>query len=114
MDDPQVEILRKPAESLPVPARGTGPDVIAQLKLVIVDDLKLGIDPERIHADTPLLEGGLGLDSITLFEFITLVEKRFGIVFPVNNLSTETFANVHAVAQQVEACLSPVAKEGAV
>ena len=56
--------------------------VLPELRRMLLVDLKLGLDRAALRADVPLLEGGLGLDSITLFELITLVERRYGLSFP--------------------------------
>lgn len=75
--------------------------VLAELVRMLVGDLKLGLDEAHIDAEAPLLEGGLGLDSITLFELITLIEKRYGVSFPADSMSSETFSNLNAVVQLI-------------
>jgi len=56
---------------------------------------------ERIDAHAPLFDGGLGLDSIAVLELIALIEQRYQISFPAEDLNTEVFANLAAIARQV-------------
>jgi acyl carrier protein len=79
------------------------PSIVTQLKQIIVDDLKIPIASTQIDADAALLEDGLGFDSITLFEFITLIEQRFEVLFPVDSLNSEVFASLNVVAQRITA-----------
>lgn len=75
--------------------------VLAELQRMLLSDLKLGLEPAALDENLPLLEGGLGLDSITLFELITLVERRYGLSFPPEKMSSETFTSLGAMAQIV-------------
>lgn len=74
--------------------------VLAALAHIVV---KLGItaDGEPIDAHVPLLEGGLGLDSIVVLELVAAIENHFQIKLPVEDLNTERFANLAAVARLV-------------
>ena len=59
-----------PSESLPE----TLPIILSELKAILTEQLGLPIDALEIDDSVPLSEGGLGLDSIMLFELITLIE----------------------------------------
>ncbi len=76
-------------------------DIVAQLRRMIVEELDARIKEEEVTDDVPLLEGGLALDSIVLFELITLIEKRYGFEFADQNLHTELFANLTVLAQHI-------------
>lgn len=84
--------------------------IITQLKLMILDDLKVPINAANLDDEMTLLEGGVGLDSITLFELITLIEKRYEITFPIENLNSEVFASLKAAAQQIQLLRNPEEK----
>lgn len=76
-------------------------EIAAQLRRMIVEELDVRIQEEVVTDDVPLLEGGLALDSIVLFEFITLIEKRFGFEFADQSLNMELFANLTVLAQHI-------------
>lgn len=91
-----------PAEGSPGAGGPLSPAaVLPELRRMLLVDLKLGLDEAALRADVPLLEGGLGLDSITLFELITLVERRYGLSFPPEKMTSETFCSLDAVAALV-------------
>ncbi|HET9619737.1 MAG TPA: phosphopantetheine-binding protein [Kofleriaceae bacterium] len=77
------------------------PDIIAELKRIIVEDLDVRIAAADVTPEVPLLEGGLALDSIVLYELITLIEKRFGFEIADDQLDTALFANLTVLAGHI-------------
>lgn len=77
-------------------------DVIRQIKLVLVEDMEIGVRPEDIPDDYSLLESGLALDSILIAELITRIEDRFGIQFDERTLQADLFNNLSRLAAFVE------------
>lgn len=77
--------------------------IVTALKEMIAHELDVRIDEKAIDPTVPLLEGGLMLDSMVLFELITLIEKRYGIAFPTENLNSEVFANLTVLSQYIVA-----------
>lgn len=75
--------------------------VIARLKNIIATQLDVNLKLEDIKADTPLFEEGLGLDSIAVMEFITLIEENFEFQFDEDELNMEPFQNLQTLAQFV-------------
>ena len=78
-------------------------EIIVELRRMIVEDLDVRLTPQMVTDDVPLLERGLGLDSIVLYELITLIEKRFGFELSDQSLNTEVFANLTVLAQHIHA-----------
>ena len=76
-------------------------DIVAELQRMIVEDLDVRIAAVAVTPEVPLLEGGLGLDSIVLYELITLIEKRFGFEFADDNLNTAQFENLTVLARYI-------------
>ncbi len=74
---------------------------IAELTKMIAHELDVRMEEQDIDPTVPLLEGGLMLDSMVLFELITLIEKRYGVIFPTENLNTEVFANLTVLAENI-------------
>lgn len=55
-------------------------DLINQLKLMLIDGLRLeDISPEALSEDEPLFGSGLGLDSIDALEIGVMLDRTFGI-----------------------------------
>ena len=75
---------------------------IERLKDIIADELDARIARADIALDTPLFEGGLGLDSVVLVELISLVEQAFAIRFNDDELLPESFRSVRVLADVIE------------
>jgi acyl carrier protein len=75
--------------------------IIEQLKQIIAEQLDINVQQEEIEADTPLFEEGLGLDSIAIMAFITLIEEHFNFQFDEDELTMEPFQNLHTLADFV-------------
>jgi acyl carrier protein len=73
--------------------------VVDILKRVLADNPNVTVVPEKIGADTPLLEGGLALDSIVLMEWIGAIEERLAFEFRDSDLRPKTFQSLRAVAE---------------
>lgn len=76
---------------------------IEQLKVIIAQRLDANIAYEEITLDAPLLEDGLGLDSIMIVELVALVEDTFGFHFGEDDLDLANFADVKTLAAFVTA-----------
>jgi len=77
--------------------------VTEQLKQIISQDLDVNLKQEEIDDEVSLFEGGLGLDSVVIMEFISLIEARFGFKFSDDELNMEQFKNLKILAEFVSA-----------
>ncbi len=76
-----------------------------RVKVLIVRQLKLEIDPETIRDDAPLFgddPNGLGLDSIDALELVLGIEKEFGIKVQDEEVGVKAFASVNALCEFIE------------
>lgn len=67
----------------------------------IVNDLGWSGDRELLRGDYDLLENDV-VDSIGVFQLVTLIEERLGVEVPDDELVPENFASVGALAGMVE------------
>ncbi len=73
-----------------------------QLKVLLVEGLKLeNTRPEDIADGAPIFVEGLGLDSIDALELVVLVEDRFGVTIPDEEVGKLAFASIDALADFV-------------
>ncbi len=56
-------------------------------------------------ADTDLLEGGL-LNSVTFVELVMLLEERFGVTVPIDDIEVEQFRTIRQIALFVGSLLA--------
>jgi acyl carrier protein len=72
------------------------------LKTLLVEGLKLEtVRPEDIQDSEPIFIEGLGLDSIDALELVVLVEERFGVSIPDEEVGKLAFASIDALADFV-------------
>ena len=73
-----------------------------QIKELIVDRLKLEMDPMSIGDEQPLFgDEGLGLDSIDALELVLGVEQALGVRIEDEEMGSQAMASVQALADFV-------------
>jgi acyl carrier protein len=82
----------------------TTPELIAQIKNFLVEDLMLQITPDQIGDDQPLFgPGSLGLDSVDALQLVVALDKRYGIKIPDAAVARKTMQTVDSIAAAIEA-----------
>jgi len=76
-------------------------EVVGQIKTLIADELDANLTVAEIGESDSLFEDGLGLDSVAIVEFITILEDRFGIQFSDTDMTSEMFRNISTIADFV-------------
>ena len=74
----------------------------SEVKELMVSGLRLSIAPTKIADDTSIFGdnaggGGLGLDSIDALELVVLVEERYHVSIPDEEVGKRAFASVSAL-----------------
>ncbi|MGB1014618.1 MAG: phosphopantetheine-binding protein [Nannocystaceae bacterium] len=76
-------------------------ELVRELKELIIEALGLqDLSPEDIDPDAPLLQEGLGLDSIDVLELAMALNKKYGIKTEADDeRNREIFASVNHLAR---------------
>lgn len=82
--------------------------MLEQLKHILANDLDVNLTVEDIDGESSLFEDGLGLDSVSVMEFITLIEERFGFQFSDSELNIESFKNLNILADLISNKLNEI------
>jgi acyl carrier protein len=82
-------------------------EIVAILKSLLLEEMEVRVAADRIDGETPLLEDGLGLDSIVIVELIAGIERKFSMEFQDSDLRTANFSNLNALAEVVRRSLDP-------
>lgn len=73
-----------------------------RLRELIVERLKLEIEPASIAAEQPLFgDDGLGLDSIDALELVLGIEQEFGVQIEDEEMGSQALSSVSALADFV-------------
>jgi acyl carrier protein len=79
-------------------------EIKAALKDLLVEGLRLeDVRPEDIDDAAPIFVEGLGLDSVDALELVVLVEEKFNIQIPDEEVGKKVFASIDALADFVAA-----------
>jgi acyl carrier protein len=74
------------------------------LKRLLIDGLRLqDLCPEDIEDGAPIFVEGLGLDSVDALELVVLVEEKFNIQIPDEDVGKRAFASIDALTDYVSA-----------
>jgi acyl carrier protein len=76
-------------------------EVVDQIKELIASELDANLTVAEIGEGDSLFEDGLGLDSVAIVEFITILEDRFKVQFSDMDLTKEMFRNISTIADSV-------------
>ena len=68
-----------------------------QVKELLASGLRLEVPPGEIPDESPIFGEGLGLDSIDALELVVLVEERFRVSIPDEDVGRRAFASVNAL-----------------
>ena len=80
------------------------------LKELLIDGLRLqDLRPQDIEDAAPIFVEGLGLDSVDALELVVLVEEKFNIQIPDEDVGKRAFASIDALADYVHTELAKAA-----
>lgn len=68
-----------------------------QVKELLSTGLRLETAPDQITDDGAIFGEGLGLDSIDALELVVLVEEKFNVAIPDEDVGRQAFASVNAL-----------------
>jgi acyl carrier protein len=77
------------------------PNLIEEVKQLIITSLKLDKVPADIADDGPLFGEGLGLDSIDALELAVAIERTYHVTIPDEKVGKQVFASVAALTKYV-------------
>ncbi len=76
-------------------------DVKARIKKVLAKRLPPGLKLEDIKDETPLIELGVGVDSLATLELIVTLEQEFQIRLNEEEINIEVLENIESIANYV-------------
>ena len=77
--------------------------LFAEVKQLLVSGLRLDRAAGEIPDDSPIFGDGLGLDSIDALELVVLVEDRFRVSIPDEEVGKRAFASVRSLVDFITA-----------
>jgi acyl carrier protein len=84
--------------------KNSGPgsrDTLGRIRRVFIDSLHLNLDEEDFNYEAKLDESA-GLDSVAVLEFVTGIEKEFGITFEPEMLTISVIRDLKGLVAYVD------------
>lgn len=75
-------------------------DISRRIREVLVRSLSLNLTEQELRYSEKLDEVA-ALDSLAVLEFLTALEKEFGITIDVERLTLDTLADLHALTEYI-------------
>jgi acyl carrier protein len=76
-------------------------DTLARVRRVLIENLKVPLEPDEIDLDAPLFGTGLGLDSVDAVELVVAIESEFALRIPEGTGGPWALRTVHALVEFV-------------
>ena len=73
-------------------------DIRSRVKKVLSSNILRDSDTSDLGDDTPLIEYGVGVDSVSRLEFLVALEEEFGIRLDESEITPEFFETVSGIA----------------
>ena len=74
-----------------------------RVKQMLVEQLRLRMDPTEIDDDTQFFGEGLGLDSVDAIELVAAVESSFGVVIGNEEEAQKVLVDVDTLTKHIAA-----------
>jgi len=72
-----------------------------RIRKVLIETMLSEFDPEEIKDDTPLIELGVGVDSVATLELIVALESEFKISIDEENISPKLLENIDNISEYI-------------
>ena len=76
-------------------------EIISRLRELVSKKLEIDTKGEKIGETTPLMDYGLGVDSVSTMEFIVALENEFGIEIDEAEVNPAIFSTMDSVATYI-------------
>ncbi len=76
-------------------------DIKARIKKVLINKMLQGVNPEDIGDDTPLIEFGVGTDSVATLELTVALEEEFHINIDESEINPELIKDINTIADYI-------------
>ena len=73
----------------------------SRVRKVLIEKMLSGVDPEEIKDDTPLIELGVGVDSVATLELLVALESEFKISIDEEDISQNLLESIDSIAEYI-------------
>lgn len=81
------------------------PAIRAEIKKILVEVLDLDLPPDQIRDNDMLFAHGMGIDSVEALEIVKVIEQRFAVKIPDDDIGLAMFQDVISLSEVVRSRL---------
>lgn len=76
-------------------------NINSRIRKVLFEKMLSEIDPEEIQDDTPLIELGVGVDSVATLELLVALESEFQVSIDEEDINQNLLENIDSIAEYI-------------
>lgn len=76
-------------------------DIKKRVKMVLTGNLPGDVIPQELEEDTPLLDLGVGVDSVSRLELLVALEEEFLIKLDEGEITPEFFETINSISEHI-------------
>jgi acyl carrier protein len=76
-------------------------NINSRIRKVLIEKMLSEVDPEEIKDDTPLIELGVGVDSVATLELLVALESEFKISINEEDINQNLLENIDSIAEYI-------------
>ncbi|HEX9666610.1 MAG TPA: phosphopantetheine-binding protein [Thermodesulfobacteriota bacterium] len=76
-------------------------NINSRIRKVLIEKMLSEVDPEEIKDDTPLIELGVGVDSVATLELLVALESEFEISIDEEDIDQNLLENIYSIAEYI-------------
>jgi len=73
-----------------------------RVKKVLVQNALKDVNPDELSLESPLIEYGVGLDSVATLELVVALEEEFQIRIDEGEITPETLETIESISRHIE------------
>ena len=76
-------------------------NINSRVRKVLIEKMLSEVDTEEIKDDTPLIELGVGVDSVATLELLVALESEFKISIDEDDISQNLLESINTIAEYI-------------
>lgn len=72
-----------------------------RVKKVLIQNALKDVNPDELSIESPLIDYGVGLDSVATLELVVALEEEFKIRIDEAELTPETFETIQSISSHI-------------
>jgi acyl carrier protein len=76
-------------------------NINSRIRKVLIEKMLSEVDPEEVRDDTPLIELGVGVDSVATLELLVALESEFNISIDEEDINRNLLESIDSIAEYI-------------